>query len=163
MRSAVLPVISSAVPVEACVRKARLHRMELFLYDPVKLALPEPCRPLHCGLLRLSGHGATGWAEFEFSDGITHLDLVKWGQVFRHLKRQSAEEAENYIRRHEAEWGFTRTHLAAEALQSWQHALSEMEPNRQLRLVTSTDMSAMTSLPTEREFLSYYCQSYYSF
>ncbi len=163
MRSAVLSVIPSVAPVKASVREAHLHRMELFLYDSAKLALPEPCRPLHCGLLRLSGHGATGWAEFEFSDGTAHLDLIKWGQAFRHLKRRSAAEAEDYIRRHEAEWGFTRTHLAAEALHSWQHALGEMEQSRHPQPAVLSDMSGVTSLPTEREFLSYYCQSYYSF
>ncbi|MFD1884781.1 hypothetical protein [Paenibacillus wenxiniae] len=163
MLSAVAPLIQSVACPESFMDEARIHRMELFLYDQAKLALPASYRPLHCGLLRLSGNGATGWAEFEFSDGSAHLDLVKWGQAFRHLKRLDAAEAMTFIRQYEQQWGFTRTHLAAEAVAAWQKALLQSISPTHVPTEPSTYMKAWTHLPMEREFLSYYCQSYYSF
>ncbi|WP_322923386.1 hypothetical protein [Paenibacillus campi] len=165
MQSAVIPLIPSAVRAQSVIVEAHIHRLELFLYDQTKLALPEAYRPLHCGLLRIAGSGAFGWAEFEFSDGAAQLDLIKWGQVFRHLKRRQAAEAFAMIHQYEQQWGFTRTHLAAEALASWQKALSESSdtPSSESIRRHVHHMAGMTVPPTEREFLSYYCQSYYSF
>ncbi len=163
MLSAVAPLIQPAIRPESLIGEARIHRLELFLYDQAKLALPESYRPLHCGLLRISGSGATGWAEFEFSDGSTHLDLVKWGQAFRRLKRLDAAEAMAFIRQYQQQWGFTRTHLAAEAMVAWQKALAESVSRTKDTVEPSSYMTGLTGLPMEREFLSYYCQSYYSF
>ncbi len=163
MLSAVATLIQPAIDSQLVPVHAHIQRMELFIYDQAKLALPESCRPLHCGLLRLSGGGATGWAEFEFSDGSAHLDLIKWGQVFRRLKHVEAAEARTLIHRYESQWGFTRTHLAAEALTAWHKALSEGVSGAESGIEASSYMTGWTGLPTEREFLSYYCQSYYSF
>ncbi|WP_411348399.1 hypothetical protein [Paenibacillus sp. WLX2291] len=161
-------MIMTAVPlVEDLVRShcsvvdtARIRHMELFVYDHQRLALPDHCEFLHCGLLRVCGNGVAGWAEFEFSDGTTHLDLVKWASVFTRLKGQTSLQAIQYIQQHESQWGFTRTHLAGEALVDWHKSLLGAANAEK----SSLDAGSVTSsLPVERNFLNHYCSAYYSF
>ncbi|MEW4372213.1 hypothetical protein [Paenibacillus kandeliae] len=153
-----VPLVEEIVrPHGVAVDTARIRHMELFVYDHQRLALPDHCEFLHCGLLRMCGSGAAGWAEFEFSDGTTHLDLVKWASVFTRLKGQTGMQAAQYMQQHESQWGFTRTHLASEALVDWQKSLIGAESNQ------ANSRATVSSLPAERNFLSHYCSAYYSF
>lgn len=142
----VRPVVPPAVSV-TCIGS-----LEIYLYDHQRLALPDSCRMLHCGLLRISMADGSGWAEYEFSDGQRRLDLVRWASVFRRLKGLPVLQALAFIEDHRQAWGDTRAQLAAEALHNYidrQTAAPEMPVDRHPL--------------TERQFLGDYAQAYYSF
>ncbi|WP_052714256.1 hypothetical protein [Paenibacillus dauci] len=140
------PLNISAIPI-TCIGS-----LEIYLYDHQCLSLPDSCMMLHCGLLRISLAGGSGWAEYEFSDGQRRLDLVRWASVFRRLKGLTVQQALAYVEIHRQVWGHTRSQLAIEALHNYTIRQNEAE-----------DSTPFRQPLTERQFLGDYAQAYYSF
>ncbi|ANF94855.1 hypothetical protein [Paenibacillus bovis] len=145
-------VAVSAQPHIPSVSSTCVGSLEIYLYDHQRLSLPDSCGMLHCGLLRISLADGSGWAEYEFSDGLRRLDLVRWASVFQRLKGLTVQQALEYVHVHRQNWGHTRAQLAIEALHNYMIRQSE-----------SADSLLYRQPLTERQFLSDYAQAYYSF
>ncbi|MBD3921439.1 hypothetical protein H8B09_21900 [Paenibacillus sp. PR3] len=147
-----LPLLIDKDPAERTTFK--ISHMEVFRMD-CKLAENNPIRNIdsyNCGLLKIAGQGAAGFAEYVIPDTKLNHDLVRWASVFKKLKGLSIAEALRYVQDKEEAWGPTRQEAAIAALTDL--SMSLIDPLHQPETsVRSLEWSALI----ERS------QSYYSF
>lgn len=147
-----LPLLSDNDLTELTTIK--INHMEVFRLDNklVENRLIATMDSRNCGILKITNHGAAGFAEYVLPDTKLNDDLVRWASVFKKMKGLTITEALHYVQDTEQAWGPIRQQLAIAALTDL--AISLVHPLHQPeKAVRTLEWSALI----ERS------QSYYSF